>query len=86
MEKVTENSLPTGWGYNVKESIVKLITARHFDIDGRARGTFSATGCIVDHRRGLILTSRHHLGEGPFFSHAILANREQVSLVSNLGK
>ncbi|MEM7098230.1 MAG: trypsin-like peptidase domain-containing protein [Pseudomonadota bacterium] len=40
-----------------------------------------ATGFVVDHERGIILTNRHVVGPGPSTAQAVFQNKEEVDLV-----
>ena len=51
---------------------------RDFDTE-RARGS-TGTGFIVDAERGLILTNRHMVHEGPVIAEAVLLDHEEVEL------
>jgi S1-C subfamily serine protease len=43
-------------------------------------GSFTATGFIVDVKRGIILTNRHVVSPGPIVASAILTNYEEIDL------
>ena len=58
--------------------MLKTTGTRAFDTE--AAGSSSATGFIVDKKRGLILTNRHVVLPGPVVAEAIFQNREEVTV------
>jgi len=48
--------------------------------DTEAAGSSSATGFVVDKKRGLILTNRHVVTPGPIVGECIFQNHEDVDL------
>jgi S1-C subfamily serine protease len=43
-------------------------------------GSYTATGFIVDVKRGILLTNRHVVSPGPIVASAILTNYEEIDL------
>ena len=44
-------------------------------------GVYSATGFIVDAKRGIILSNRHVVSPAPIVAQAVLTNYEEVDLI-----
>lgn len=57
---------------------IKASHVRSFDTDNS--GAYTATGFIVDSKRGLVLTNRHVVSPGPVVAQAMLYNYEEVEL------
>ncbi|MGW8367209.1 MAG: S1 family peptidase, partial [Gammaproteobacteria bacterium] len=57
---------------------IKVDGVRAFDTEWNQ--TTQATGFIVDHERGLILTNRHVVTAGPVTAQAVFLNSEEVDL------
>lgn len=57
---------------------IKVDGVRAFDTEWNQ--TTQATGFIVDHERGLILTNRHVVTSGPVTAQAVFLNSEEVDL------
>eukprot|EP00729_Bicosta_minor_P026731 gene26731-20997_t len=55
---------------------LKMNSPRNFDTE--KPGASQATGFVVDKERGLILTNRHVVHEGPVIAEAIFHNHERV--------
>ncbi|KAK3288435.1 serine protease [Cymbomonas tetramitiformis] len=62
----------------VANAIVVLKTTGTRAFDTEAAGSSSATGFIVDRKKGLILTNRHVVRPGPIVAEAIFQNREEI--------
>lgn len=62
-------------------SVVSLQLAhlRDFNLDDQGGG--GATGFVVDAEKGIILTNRHVIGDGPIRANATFQNQERVDLV-----
>ncbi|KAE9598793.1 putative htrA2 peptidase [Lupinus albus] len=56
--------------------VLRITGCRAFDTE--SAGASSATGFIVDKRRGIILTNRHVVKPGPVVAEAMFLNREEV--------
>lgn len=63
------------------DSVVSLQLAhlRDFNLDDQGGG--GATGFVVDAEKGIILTNRHVIGDGPIRANATFQNQERVDLV-----
>lgn len=63
------------------DSVVSLQLAhlRDFNLDDQGGG--GATGFVVDAKKGIILTNRHVIGDGPIRANATFQNQERVDLV-----
>ncbi|PNY07685.1 protease Do-like 7-like protein [Trifolium pratense] len=75
------NAVTAGvWGKTLRKVIpavvVLQVSACAFDTYSASVG--SATGFVVDKRRGFILTNRHVVRPGPVVAHAIFSNGEEV--------
>ncbi|XVF71458.1 hypothetical protein PTKIN_Ptkin12aG0039200 [Pterospermum kingtungense] len=58
--------------------VLRITSCRAFDTD--SAGASSATGFVVDKRRGIILTNRHVVKPGPVVAEAMFLNREEVTV------
>ncbi|KAI1312679.1 hypothetical protein EDD11_002878 [Mortierella claussenii] len=71
------------WESTLERSIRSIvsITANHVrSFDTETSGAYSATGFLVDAKRGIILTNRHVVSPAPILALAILSNYEEVEL------
>ncbi|KAI8354712.1 trypsin-like cysteine/serine peptidase domain-containing protein [Mortierella sp. GBAus27b] len=71
------------WEATLERSIRSIvsITANHVrSFDTETSGAYSATGFLVDAKRGIILTNRHVVSPAPILALAILSNYEEVEL------
>ncbi|KAF9353744.1 serine protease [Mortierella sp. AD094] len=71
------------WETTLERSIRSIvsITANHVrSFDTETSGAYSATGFLVDAKRGIILTNRHVVSPAPILALAILSNYEEVEL------
>ncbi|KAF9201002.1 serine protease [Haplosporangium sp. Z 27] len=71
------------WETTLEKSIRSIvsITANHVrSFDTETSGAYSATGFLVDAKRGIILTNRHVVSPAPILALAILSNYEEVEL------
>ncbi len=57
---------------------IKVSSTRAFDTEGASNST--ATGFVVDAKRGIILTNRHVVEPGPVVAEAIFSTQEEVPL------
>lgn len=57
---------------------ISITQTRPFDTVGAHSG--QATGFIVDAERGILLTNRHVVGNGPMLAEAVFLNNEEVDL------
>ncbi|KAK4273653.1 hypothetical protein QN277_017000 [Acacia crassicarpa] len=62
----------------VVPAVVVLRTTACRAFDTESAGVGSATGFVVDKRRGIILTNRHVVKPGPVVAEAMFLNREEV--------
>ncbi|CAO3614758.1 unnamed protein product [Cunninghamella echinulata] len=58
---------------------IKASHVRSFDTE--TSGAYTATGFIVDAKRGIILTNRHVVSPAPIVAQAVLTNYEEVDLL-----
>jgi S1-C subfamily serine protease len=58
--------------------VLRVSTPRAFD--DLTPGTATATGFVVDQKRGLILTNRHVVTSGPVVAEAVFQNNEEVDV------
>jgi S1-C subfamily serine protease len=56
--------------------VLRITATRAFDTESASAS--SATGFVVDKRRGIILTNRHVVKPGPVVAEAMFLNREEV--------
>ncbi|KAI7870240.1 hypothetical protein BDF14DRAFT_1776366 [Spinellus fusiger] len=70
-----ENTLKTSIN-----SIVSIKATRVRCLDTEAPGAFTATGFVVDPKRGIILSNRHVVSVSPIVAQAIFCNYEEVEL------
>ncbi|KAG0048884.1 serine protease [Gryganskiella cystojenkinii] len=71
------------WETTLERSIRSIvsITANHVrSFDTETSGAYSATGFLVDAKRGIILSNRHVVSPAPILALAILSNYEEVEL------
>ncbi|XP_070041823.1 protease Do-like 7 isoform X6 [Nicotiana tomentosiformis] len=78
-----ENSLATAEDWRkalgkVVPAVVVLRTTACRAFDTESAGVSSATGFVVDKRRGIILTNRHVVKPGPVMAEAMFVNREEI--------
>ena len=71
------------WDITIKRAIkgivsIKATKLRSFDTE--SAGSYTATGFVVDKRRGIVLTNRHIVNPSPTTSTAIFENYEEVTL------
>jgi len=64
----------------VVPAVVSIRVTATRDFDTEAASNSQGTGFIVDAERGLILTNRHMVHDGPVVADAVLVNNEQVAL------
>ncbi|XP_016570153.1 protease Do-like 7 isoform X5 [Capsicum annuum] len=62
----------------VVPAVVVLRTTACRAFDTESAGVSSATGFVVDKRRGIILTNRHVVKPGPVMAEAMFVNREEI--------
>ncbi|ORX61736.1 trypsin-like serine protease [Hesseltinella vesiculosa] len=62
------------------KSIVSIKATRVRPLDTEIPGVFSATGFVVDAKRGLILSNRHVVSVAPIVAQAVLCNYEEIDL------
>ncbi|XP_022771939.1 protease Do-like 7 [Durio zibethinus] len=58
--------------------VLRITACRAFDTEPAGAG--SATGFVVDKRRGIILTNRHVVKPGPVVAEAMFVNREEITV------
>ncbi|KAK8327381.1 hypothetical protein V6Z11_A11G178500 [Gossypium hirsutum] len=58
--------------------VLRTTACRAFDTESASAG--SATGFVVDKRRGIILTNRHVVKPGPVVAEAMFLNREEITV------
>ncbi|CAK9182062.1 unnamed protein product [Ilex paraguariensis] len=56
--------------------VLRTTACRAFDTESAGAG--SATGFVVDKRRGIILTNRHVVKPGPVVAEAMFLNRDEI--------
>ena len=71
------------WNVTLERAIkgivsIKATTLRSFDTE--SAGSYTATGFIVDRKRGIILSNRHVVNPSPTTSTAVFGNYEEVTL------
>ena len=66
----------------VTKSVVSIISTQPVSFDTDRAGCFSATGFIVDAKRGYVMTNRHVVQNGPFVGYLIFENHEEVEAFS----
>ncbi|KAK8669564.1 hypothetical protein V6N13_106990 [Hibiscus sabdariffa] len=64
----------------VVPAVVVLRTTACRAFDTESAGASSATGFVVDKRRGIILTNRHVVKPGPVVAEAMFLNREEITV------
>lgn len=57
---------------------INIVQTRAFDTENAK--TSQATGFVVDAERGILLTNRHVVGNGPILAEAVLLNNEEIPL------
>jgi S1-C subfamily serine protease len=62
------------------KSIVSIKATRVRCLDTEIPGVFSATGFVVDAKRGIILSNRHVVSVSPIVAQAVLSNYEEIEL------
>ena len=65
----------------VADSVVSLEIASDRPFDSFSQGISTATGFVVDAKKGIILTNRHVVGSGPIKARATFQNQERLDLV-----
>lgn len=65
----------------VVPSIVTIKSSSPYPFDTDRKRCKEATGFVVDSERGLILTNRHMVGEGPFWGRAVFQSGAAECLV-----
>ncbi|KAG0239678.1 serine protease [Actinomortierella wolfii] len=81
--EVMKKSTVQSWEHTLERSIraIVSITANHVrSFDTETSGAYSATGFLVDAKRGIILTNRHVVSPAPIIALAVLSNYEEVEL------
>ncbi|KAG0083211.1 hypothetical protein BGZ92_010989 [Podila epicladia] len=82
-ESIGTPKLGQTWEVTLERSIraIVSITANHVrSFDTETSGAYSATGFLVDAKRGIILSNRHVVSPAPILALAILSNYEEVEL------
>jgi len=72
-----------GWSRALERASAAVVTLRVAmprSFDDQSAGYQTATGFVVDAKRGLILTNRHVVTPGPVVAEAILLNNEEIPL------
>lgn len=64
----------------VVPAVVVLRTSATRSFDTQTSGSFTATGFVVDAKRGIILTNRHVTSPGPVVAEAVFQNHEEVEI------
>eukprot|EP00929_Paragymnodinium_shiwhaense_P105180 TRINITY_DN7009_c0_g3_i1.p1 TRINITY_DN7009_c0_g3~~TRINITY_DN7009_c0_g3_i1.p1 ORF type:complete len:1044 (+),score=149.24 TRINITY_DN7009_c0_g3_i1:48-3179(+) len=64
----------------IKDGIVSLKVTSVRAFDSHKASTGQATGFVVDREKGLILTNRHVVTEGPVLAEALFDNHEEVQI------
>jgi len=64
----------------VVRAVVVLRVASPRSFDNGTAGTVTATGFVIDAKRGLILTNRHVVTPGPVVAEAVFQNNEEVEV------
>ncbi|KAG0347221.1 hypothetical protein BG005_000313 [Podila minutissima] len=83
IESIGTPKLGQTWEATLERSIraIVSITANHVrSFDTETSGAYSATGFLVDAKRGIILSNRHVVSPAPILALAILSNYEEVEL------
>lgn len=62
------------------KSIVSIKTCRTRGLDTEVPGSFTATGFVVDPKRGIILSNRHVVSISPVTALAVFCNYEEIEL------
>jgi pro-apoptotic serine protease NMA111 len=65
---------------SVSSGVVSIYIDAPMSFDGKWNSSSSATGFIVDARKGIILTNRHVVTPGPVTAKAVLINNEEIDL------
>lgn len=63
------------------KGIISIRASHVLGFDTESAGAYSATGFVVDARRGLVLTNRHVVSPAPIVAYGILENYEEVELI-----
>ena len=63
---------------DVNKSVVSIVVAQPMSFDTEKAGCSMATGFIVDAERGIVMTNRHVVQNGPFVGYLIFENHEQT--------
>ena len=83
-ESVPDPRASASWARTVArvaDSVVSLELAQLRSFGGVERGISTATGFVVDAARGIVLTNRHVVGDGPVRVSATFQNQERVEAV-----
>ncbi|KAG2171435.1 hypothetical protein INT43_009096 [Umbelopsis isabellina] len=62
------------------KSIVSIKASHVRSFDTETAGSYTATGFVVDAKRGLVLSNRHVVSPAPIVAQAVLVNYEEVDL------
>ncbi len=65
---------------NVAPGVVSISVTQTRDFDTNTAASSQATGFIVDAERGILLTNRHVVSNGPVLAEAVFLNNEEVPL------
>ena len=65
---------------SVSSGVVSIYIDAPMSFDGKWNSSSSATGFIVDAKKGIILTNRHVVTPGPVTAKAVLINNEEIDL------
>lgn len=77
------NAVTFNWEHTLEtciKSIVSIKTCRTRGLDTEIPGSFTATGFVVDPKRGIILSNRHVVSISPVTALAVFCNYEEVEL------
>ncbi|KAI8580689.1 hypothetical protein K450DRAFT_173290 [Umbelopsis ramanniana AG] len=66
---------------NAIKAIISIKASHVRSFDTETSGVYSATGFIVDAKRGIILSNRHVVSPAPIVAQAVLTNYEEVDLI-----
>ncbi|ORY93040.1 hypothetical protein BCR43DRAFT_444348 [Syncephalastrum racemosum] len=82
-EKSSSSNTTNDWQTTVEKctkSIFSIKAARARAFDTEIPGSYTATGFVVDAKRGLVLSNRHVVSVAPTKYQAILSNNEEIEL------
>lgn len=80
--KTTLNTLST-WEDTIEKcikSVVSIKSCRARGLDTEVPGSFTATGFVVDSKKGIILSNRHVVSVSPITAFAVFCNYEEIEL------